>query len=115
MSNTKQSTDGPDIYVAAREDDVEHMHRALAAGQSLTQQREHDKRTPFHWNVVFGEGKVEFLAAALEIAPEGVWIRDKNYKRPIELAAQVNNEKAFNLVQATMRTLLYPKNEPESP
>ena len=93
-----QSDDGtkktpPDIFRAAREDDLDELERALADGQTLDTAAQGTHLTPVH--VAALRGSVAFLEAAMLRAPETAWMQDGQHRTPFDHAAARQDRKSM--------------------
>lgn len=93
----------PDIFRAAREDDLAELERALAAGQTLDKAAEDTHLTPVH--VAALRGSVSFLEAAMRRAPETAWLQDGQHRTPFDHAAARQDRQSM----AYLHNAMYPE------
>ena len=103
MQSKEEGYASPDIFEAARQNDPYHMSLALEKGQKLDEQRASDGMTPVHEAASFGS--IDFLKAAVEIAPQTVWMRDGTQRRPIEHACARDDRISI----AVLSNAMYPE------
>ncbi|MEX0283335.1 MAG: hypothetical protein AB3N23_01860 [Paracoccaceae bacterium] len=102
---TKRSE--PNIFRAAKNDDVGEMLAALNSGQSLsTQDDEILDRTPVHIAATRSSNK--FLAAAAQQPSFDPWIRDANDRVAWDDARAFNNEDGMEILFQAMHGDLQP-------
>lgn len=91
----------PDIFRAARNNDVAELQAALSEGQSLaTQDTMFLMMTPVH--VAAAEHSNDFLAAAAQHESFDPWIRDDNERVPFDHASAFNNKDGMKILFETM-------------
>lgn len=90
-------TEQPNIFDAARNNDVVELQAALSAGQSLaTQDPALLMMTPVH--VAAAERSNDFLAAAAEHETFDPWIRDDNERVAYDHASAFNNQEGMRIL-----------------
>ena len=82
VSGFGRKRDDPNLFVAARDNDVDHLAAGCEAGKRLDEQDEFSGFTPLH--VAALNGSLEFLVEALEHESANVWIRDFDNRLPID-------------------------------
>jgi ankyrin repeat protein len=96
----------PDIFHAAKYNDVGELANALVAGQGLNQiDAEGLGMTPMHVACIFSSNA--FIAIAVNDKSFDPWIRDINLRVAFDHASAKNNISAMRLI--------YPKMYPDSP
>lgn len=95
--------EGPDIFRAAREDDVHELQAALRAGQSLRGARFETGLTPVH--IAAMRGSVNFLRVAMEHDPQSSWVQDVQLRLPFAHAAVRKDRQSM----AYLHNAMYPE------
>lgn len=91
----------PDIFRAARNNDVAELQAALSEGQSLaTQDSTLLMKTPVH--VAAAEHSNDFLAAAAHHDSFDPWVRDDNERVAYDHASAFNNKDGMEILFDTM-------------
>lgn len=106
-----QKHEPPDIFEAARNDDMFELRRALEEGQSLGTSQIITHLTPMH--VAAMRGSAAFLKVALEIDPRVAWMQDAQLRIPFDHASARQDRRSMALLHNAM----YPEaliNVPES-
>lgn len=99
----------PDIFRAAREDDVLEMELALQDGQSLSAAAESTELTPVH--VAAMRGSVNFLRAAMAHDPNTAWMQDGQLRTPFDHAAARKDRQSM----AYLHNAMYPEERIDVP
>lgn len=99
----KDRKDPPDIFKAARDDNLYELQLALQDGQSLRGGNLHTGLTPVH--VAAMRGSVNFIRAAMEIDPETAWIQDNQLRMPFSHAAVRRDRQSM----AYLHNAMYPE------
>ena len=109
MNNTAEKMDTgesrrpPDIFRAARNNDIAELARALGDGQLLSDQKaDLVNMTPVH--VACLNTSNDFLAAAAQHHSFDPWIRDDNLRTPFDHASARNNRRAQRILLDFMST-----------
>lgn len=95
--------DPPDIFKAARDDDVYELNLALSDGQSLRDAQATTHLTPIH--VAAMRGSVMFIRAAMEHDPEASWLQDGQLRTPFDHAAARRDRQSM----AYLHNAMYPE------
>ncbi|MCD1628098.1 ankyrin repeat domain-containing protein [Seohaeicola saemankumensis] len=93
----------PDIFRAAREDDLNELERALADGQSLDAAALDTHLTPVH--VAAMRGSINFLEAAMMYNPQTAWMQDGQQRTPFDHAAARQDRQSM----AHLHNAMYPE------
>jgi hypothetical protein len=101
MGTTRK--EGPDIFRAAREDDLYELRAALRDGQSLRVARLETGLTPIHVAAI--RGSVNFLRVAMEHEPQAAWIQDVQLRLPFAHAAVRKDRQSM----AYLHNAMYPE------
>lgn len=90
----------PNLFIAARENDIAHLHDALAAGQRLDEVDGFNGFTPLH--VAAYNGSLDFIREGLKHSSANVWIRDLEERLPIDHADARSDRDAARLFYGAM-------------
>lgn len=82
MSGSGPKRVDPNLFIAARENDLGHLAAGFEAGKRLDEQDRFSGLTPLH--VAALNGSLEFLVEALEHESANVWIRDFDNRLAID-------------------------------
>lgn len=93
----------PDIFRAAREDDLYELRAALRDGQSLRMAYTATGLTPVH--VAAMRGSVNFLRVAMQHDPQTAWIQDGQLRLPFAHAAVRKDRQSL----AYLHNAMYPE------
>ena len=106
-NNTNQKMDttskrrNPDLFRAAKENNIEEMADALEEGETLSDHRpDMLNMTPIHVACIYSSNK--FLAAASNHETFDPWVRDDNLRLAFDHASAKKNKVAMNLLHAKM-------------
>lgn len=99
----KERREPPDIFRAAREDDLYELQLALQDGQTLRGGNLQTGLTPVH--VAAMRGSVNFIRAAMEHDPETAWIQDNQLRMPFNHAAVRRDRQSM----AHLHNAMYPE------
>ena len=92
--------EGPDIFRAAREDDLRELQAALREGQSLRSAWLDTGLTPVHIAAI--RGSVNFLRVAMEQDPQSAWIQDVQLRLAFAHAAVRKDRQSMALLHNAM-------------
>ena len=104
--------DSPDIFEAARNDDVYELRRALEDGQSLQISKPNTMLTPLH--VAAMRGSASFLKVAMECDPKSSWLQDGQSRTPFDHAAARQDRQSMAYLHKAMypeATITIPKRQ----
>jgi ankyrin repeat protein len=90
----------PDLFVAARDNNVSHLKEALEAGRRLDAVDGFNGFTPLH--VAAYNGSLDFIREALKHSSANVWIRDLEERLPIDHADARSDRDAARLFYEAM-------------
>lgn len=83
-SNTRQARRRPNIFIAARDNDLAELALAIQDGQKLSDTIPENGHTPLHTAAIWGNE--EFIKAALRYDHANVWQWDQYDKLPYDHA-----------------------------
>ena len=106
---TLNNEEPPDIFRAAKNDDVAEMEAARRAGQTLQDQDSIIGFTPIHVAAI--EGSLRFVEAATKTGEVDPWIRDNNLRLAVDHAAAFNRVEIQKILIASMYVELEPPPE----
>ncbi|QAX31066.1 ankyrin repeat domain-containing protein [Leisingera sp. NJS204] len=92
----------PDIFKAARDDDLYELRMALEDGQSLRTSQPTTALTPIH--VAAMRGSVGFLKLAMEKDAGSSWLQDAQLRTPFDHAASRQDRQSM----AYLHNAMYP-------
>lgn len=95
----------PDIFRAARTNDVAELLDALAEGQTLNTQEPHMMMSPLH--IAAAERSNDFLEEAVKHESCDSWLRDANQRVAQDHAVAYRNERGSDILIRHMYSDLY--------
>ncbi|MBJ3763859.1 ankyrin repeat domain-containing protein [Maribius pontilimi] len=92
--------DPPDIFKAARDNDILELRMAIEDGQSLQTTQIATGFTPVH--VAAMRGSVTFIKVAMELDPDTSWMQDIALRTPFDHAAARRDREAMKYLHLAM-------------
>ena len=101
-NDSSHKEEPPDIFRAARDDDLYELRMALEDGQSLRSSQPSTALTPIH--VAAMRGSVAFLKVAMEQDAGSSWLQDAQLRTPFDHAASRRDRQSM----AYLHNAMYP-------
>lgn len=99
----------PDIFRAARDDDIYELRLALKDGQSIRSSQPVTSLTPLH--IAAMRGSVRFVKVAMAHDPGAAWLQDGQLRTPFDHAAARRDRQSM----AYLHNAMYPESTIEVP